>query len=199
MGFVSDLETPPGLILLADRPARDFAALLRARPDPLFVALDALQLPSNVGAVVRTAEAAGAHGVFQAPGGADPLGPKALRASAGSAFRLPVLTGKPFAEMAEEMAGAGLRCVLADPRGDILHTEWDWRPGTALFLGAEARGTSSLEQRRPDLPRVRIPLLAPVESLNVAVCAGVLLYEAQRQRAVKENPKEPKRRGRNRS
>lgn len=181
MAFASDLTTPPGLIVRADRPSplpadRPFWSA----PAPLLVVLEGLQSPANVGAVLRAAEAAGAHGVLWTPGTADPWGPKALRASAGSAFRLPLV---PFASIKEALTfltTQGVTPVAADARADRSHTERDWTGPTALVLGSEGRGLTDLGGL--NVERVRIPMAGAVESLNVAVAAGVLLFEAARQR-----------------
>jgi TrmH family RNA methyltransferase len=92
MEFISDVETPPGIAVRADRPQPLDPGSLTGlgTPPPLIVLLDALQSPANVGAILRSAEAAGATAVGVLPGTADPLSPKALRASAGSAFRMPL-------------------------------------------------------------------------------------------------------------
>jgi TrmH family RNA methyltransferase len=179
MSFVSDLEAPPGLIVLARRPAPRWEEAVKASPNPLVVVLDGAQTPANAGAVVRAAEAAGACAVLQSSGGADLLGPKALRASAGSAFRLPTAGGRDAGAWAEVLSALGLACVAADARGEKDHTDADWTGPTALFLGGEA-GFSSEKVRA--LAKVRVPLAPPVESLNVAVAAGVLVFEAARQR-----------------
>jgi TrmH family RNA methyltransferase len=182
MSFVSDMETAPGLIVVAKRPASSrWEDSLRNNERPLAVVLDGAQTPANAGAVVRAAEAAGARAVLQSKGGADLLGPKALRAAAGSAFRLPVEGGKTAGDWAQTLSNMGLRCVTADAKGETEYTDFDWTGPTALFLGGEA-GVS--DEKLRGMPKVRIPLRKPVESLNVAVAAGVLLFEAARQRAL---------------
>jgi TrmH family RNA methyltransferase len=108
------------------------------------------------------------------------MGPKTLRASAGSAFRLPLGNGRTSGEWAETLTKAGFHCIAADAHGDTLYTAFDWTGPTALFLGGET-GFSKTWIRQ--LPTIRIPLKPPVESLNVAVAAGVLLFEAARQRS----------------
>jgi TrmH family RNA methyltransferase len=178
MAFVSDVNTPPGLILLAER--ADSGKVPEA-PAPLYVVLDRLQSPNNVGAVVRAAEAAGAQAVFQLAGGADPLGPKALRASAGAAFRVPVRTAPSLDALRAQWPGVA--CVVADPRGDTEFTAWDWTAGAALVLGAETG-----PEPHEDLPTVRVPMSGRAESLNVAVAAGIILYEAYRQRQNMSTP-----------
>jgi len=176
MAYVSDVDSPPGVIVLARRPEKPLPPA--PNPTDLWVVLGGVQLPNNAGAILRTAEAAGAAGVVALAGSVDPLGPKALRAAAGSAFRLPVGT-LSFEEADAFFRRAGLRWVAADQQEGVDYTAWDWRPGAALMLGAEGQGLNP----PADAARVRIPMKKPVESLNVGVTAGVLLYEARRQRS----------------
>lgn len=136
--------------------------------------------PGNVGTLVRTADAAGADAVLVV-GGADPRGPKAVRASAGSLFHLPV--AEATWEQAAQGAGeAGLALVAADAGAATAHHQHDWTPGCALALGGEAHGLPADVARRCDAA-VRVPLIGQAESLNVAVTGAVMLYEAVRQRA----------------
>lgn len=180
MAFVSDLDAPPGLVVRADRPApipwSENALPLRA-PSPLLVVLDRLQSPANVGALLRVAEAAGAAAALTTPGTADPMGPKALRASAGSAFRVPVLTAPSAEALSGLLAAKNIPRVYADAKGARTHWEWPWSAGAALWLGPE-RGLGG----DVGADSVRIPMGGRVESLNVAVAAGVILMEAARQR-----------------
>jgi TrmH family RNA methyltransferase len=178
MAFASDLDSPPGVILIGERPVWDVPSLLKKIQNPLVVVLDGAQTPSNVGAVVRAAEGAGALAVLQTRSGADPLGPKTLRASAGSSFRLPVAAGPGWVDILKQ---AGLTCVAADAQGETPYTDFPWKQSVALFLGGE---TGFSDERIRSLPTLRIPLQSPVESLNVAVAAGVCLFEAARQRAL---------------
>lgn len=183
MEFLSDLETPPGIALRADRPAplETESIFLLGRPTPLIVLLDALQSPANVGAILRSAEAGGATAVGILPKTADPLSPKALRASAGSAFRVPhfrlesvqnFLTAFPISPAV----------LVADAAGPRTYSEWDWRTPCVLLLGGEAQGVSPETLGPLPVQRIKIPMAGRVESLNVAVAAGILLIEARRQR-----------------
>ena len=179
---LSALDTHQGVAAILRRPAWDDAALLGDELAPLVVAAAGLRDPGNVGAVIRTAEAAGATGCLTLRGGADPFRDKAVRGSMGSIFRLPVRHGL---EVADAMAFARrqrLQVVVADGGGGVPHTRVDLRRPTLLVIGAEASGVESAWIEAAD-EHVRIPLQVPVESLNAAVAAGVLLFEAQRQRA----------------
>jgi TrmH family RNA methyltransferase len=131
--------------------------------------------------MLRVAEAAGAAGVVATGGTADLLSPKALRSSMGSAFRLPQWSGACFDELIEWCRGRKIETVGTVLDANQTHIEHDWRGAHAIICGAEASGLTAEEIAQTDA-RVRIPMREPVESLNVAVALGVVLYEAARQR-----------------
>lgn len=179
---VADTKSPQGVVALARRPATDAAAFARGlAPEPLVVVLHGVNNPANAGAAVRVAEASGASGVVATAGSADLLSPKALRSAMGSAFRLPLWSGASFAEVIDWCRARRVETVTTDLDAERAHTEHDWRGARAIICGAEARGLTSEEIALADA-RVRIPMRAPVESLNVAVALGIVLYEAARQR-----------------
>lgn len=176
LGALTQVESPQGVLAIADRPpAAPPAVLHDARA--LLVALDGVQDPGNVGAILRTAAAAGATAAIVAGPTADPLGPKALRASAGAAFRLPLLHVGTAEDAAAALAGAGVRVIVADPRGARRPAEVSFARPLALVLGSEGAGADPAWQRA-GAERVRLPIAGPVESLNVAAAAAVLLYRA---------------------
>lgn len=179
---LSALETPPGVAVLLQRPRREAVELLRGELAPLVVVAAGVRDPGNLGALLRTAEAAAATGCITLRGGADPFRDKAVRGSMGSVFRLPVLHGMTSTDVLDFVQRHQLQLVVADGGGGRPHTEVDLRKPLALVVGAEAAGVPP-ELLAAATARVRIPLRAPVESLNVAVAAGVLLFEARRQRA----------------
>lgn len=179
MAFLSGVDAPPGLAVRADRPTTTFPAL--AAPAPLIVLLDGVQNPANAGAVLRVAEAAGIDAVGTLAGTVDLLSPKSLRASSGSAFRLPLFHAATPRDLAT-LAAPGVSLLLADARGDRAYTEVDWTRPTVLVLGGEATGARTTFFEGLTTERIRIPMSGNVESLNVAVAAGVFLMEARRQR-----------------
>ncbi|MEO6593963.1 MAG: RNA methyltransferase [Planctomycetota bacterium] len=178
---MSALETPQGVAVLLGRPVVNEQDLVRGGVAPLVVVAAGVRDPGNLGSLLRTAEAAGATGCLTMKGGADPFRDKALRGSMGSIFRLPVLHGLDVAGVIDFAKRHRLQIVVADGGGDRAHTQVDLRKPMLLVVGAEAAGVPAELQRAADA-RVRIPLRQPVDSLNVAVAAGVLLFEAQRQR-----------------
>ncbi len=180
---ISDTKTPQGIVALARRPASDKEALLeRTVEAPLLVILHRINNPSNAGAMLRTAEAAGADGAILTEGTTDIFSPKALRGAMGSSFRLPLWANASFHEALAWCKEQGIKTICADSRAGRTHTEIDWTRAAALIVGAESTGLTTEEMAIAD-EALRIPMRSPVESLNVAVAAAIVLYEAARQRA----------------
>jgi TrmH family RNA methyltransferase len=178
---LSATETAQGVMALVEPPAWTLADVFRA---PALVAvLDGVQDPGNAGTIVRAAEAFGATGVLFLKGSVSPHNPKSLRASAGSLFRLPCVAGLDAAavQAAALERHAMLYAALPARRGEPAHSpaETDLASPCALIVGNEARGIGP--ELRAAARRVSIPTTG-VESLNAAMAAAVLLYEAQRQR-----------------
>ena len=137
----------------------------------------------NVGAILRTAEAAGATGVITTRNTSDPFSPKALRGAMGSAFRLPIWSGPTFDELIQWCRGRRIVTFASEVEGRTSYAEIDWTGPCALLLGPESTGLTDEELKNADRG-VRIPMKGDVESLNVSVAAGILLFEAARQRQV---------------
>ena len=180
---VSYTKTPQGVVVLAVRPTHDeetFAA--RQTQTPLVVILHEINNPVNVGAIIRTAEAAGATGIIATANTADPFSPKALRGAMGSAFRLPIWSGPSFNETVAWCRSRKIQTIAADSGGSAVHRDVDWRKSSAIIVGRESTGLSLDEVAATDAS-VRIPMQGAAESLNVAVATGIILFEAARQRA----------------
>jgi 23S rRNA (guanosine2251-2'-O)-methyltransferase len=152
-----------------------------ARPDGLLVLLDRVVDPGNLGAVLRTAAAAGADGVLLASEGTVGLTPAVAKASAGAVERIPVAREAKPARRLERLREVGFTALALDPRGDRPWDRLNVSGRAVLVLGGEARGPRPAVVRACD-QRVAIPLAGGVESLNVAVAAGVLLFELVRRR-----------------
>jgi TrmH family RNA methyltransferase len=180
MAAMSPVSTPSGVVAIAARPASSMSLALEHAPQLVVMAID-LQEPGNVGAIVRAAEAGGATGVAFCGATADPFGWKALRGSMGSALRLPI-AADPSRDLALASARErGIRVVASVPRGGLRPEAVDLREPTLLLFGGEGPGLSQAIVDASDA-RVSIPMRAPVESLNVAVAAALLVFEAARQR-----------------
>ena len=149
----------------------------------LLVLLDGIEDPHNLGAIVRTALAAGADGIVITERRAAPLTEAVERASAGALAHLPVARVTNLVRAMEELKEAGYWLVGLDERAEKSYTEADFTIPTALVLGGEGKGLHELTRKHCDF-LVSIPTTGPVRSLNVSVAAGVVLFEAIRQRSV---------------
>ena len=179
LAAVSEVETSQGLLAIAERPRFDEAMLFAGVP-LVVVAMD-VQNPGNLGGLLRTAEGAGATGALLVGATADAFSWKALRGSMGSAFRLPHLREGSVASALDRLEAMGLRLAATVARGGTAYDRADLRGPLAVLLGNEAKGLPTGAEARAAL-RLSIPLAPPVESLNVGVAAGILLFEAARQR-----------------
>ena len=185
---ISYTKTPQGIIALAARPKIDETQFkARQEGSPLLVVMHGINNPVNVGAILRTAEAAGVTGAIATAKTADAFSPKALRGAMGSAFRLPIWTGAEYDEVLKWCADRGINTVGTDSAGAKVFSQINWRKPSALIVGPESEGLSSDELAAVN-ESIRIPMQGEVESLNVAVATGILLYEAARQRQVSEPP-----------
>jgi RNA methyltransferase, TrmH family len=180
LAAMSPVQQPSGVVAIGTRQAASLDAVFARRPQ-LILLLAEVQDPGNVGAIIRAAEACGATGLVPGEATADPLGWKALRGSMGSTFRLPVAGRHPLEDVARRAQDAGVRLFAAVPRGGTPLPDCDLRNPSAILLGGEGSGLPEALVRVADA-HVTIPMRPPVESLNVAIAAALLLYEASRQR-----------------
>jgi RNA methyltransferase, TrmH family len=192
---VAGTEAPQGIAALFRQHKWEFDDVLRGAATregalkggtPLVVVMAGIQDPGNVGTILRSAEAFGATGVIATKGTADPWSPKALRASAGSALRLPVLRGMAIPVLLAQLRMARIKIyatsakTIPDSKSPDASTA-DLREPSAIFIGSEGAGLPPEVEHAADA-RVSIPINAAVESLNAGVAAAVILYEAARQR-----------------
>ncbi len=196
---VAGTETPQGVAALFRARGWNFDDVLRGRADssgayrsdaPLVIVMAAVQDPGNVGTIVRSAEAFGASGVIATRGTADPWSPKALRASAGSALRLPLLRGIATPVLLAQLRMAGVKILAAGTRATVTDVPngantnasiADMRGACAIFIGNEGGGLPSEVEHAAD-DWISIAMNEEVESLNAGVAASVILFEAARQR-----------------
>jgi TrmH family RNA methyltransferase len=180
--YLSDVETPPGVVALAHRTQKNLEELIGAHTGvPLLVLIEGLRDPGNLGTILRAAEAMGATAVVTTPRTVDPFSPKVVRASMGSALRLPVVDQVELPSAAAQVQSAGISIVAATPEGGTALTDVDLRPPLAFLIGNEAFGLTE-EALALASVRATIPVRRAVESLNAAMAATILLYEAARQR-----------------
>ncbi len=183
---ITDVEEPQGLLAIGIRPQWDWEQMFSKGPAPVII-LEGLQNPGNIASIVRTAEAAGAAGVITTPETARLSSPKALRGAMGSTLRLPTFEHIAIDGLADRLTASG--CIiygtLVDSkkqlRPSVVYTDIDWTLASAIVFGREGGGLS--EKWEAYLHKsVTIPMEPPVESLNVAAAAAILLYESYRQR-----------------
>lgn len=180
---ITETKEPQGIVLVARRPATGRkileTALVKART-PVVVFLYQINNPSNLGAIVRTVEAAGAAGIITSGGSADIFGSKAVRAAMGSSFRVAIWESADLEAAIGWSLDAGLKTTAADVSASLNHSEMDWALPRLLIFGSEAHGlTSDLLSRVSE--SVKIEMEDDTESLNLAVSVGVMLFEARRQ------------------
>jgi TrmH family RNA methyltransferase len=180
---ISYTKTPQGIVVLARRPTAGKQRLEASlKPQSLLVVLHTINNPVNVGAILRTAEAAGVTGVITTANTSDPFSPKSLRGAMGSAFRLPIWPGAQFDDVIDWCKQHSISSLCADAGGPVSYLQVDWTRASALILGPESTGFAPKELEGAN-QTVNIPMQGTVESLNVSVAAGIVLFEAARQRA----------------
>jgi 23S rRNA (guanosine2251-2'-O)-methyltransferase len=177
-GVVAEIEA------LAPWSQDDLLAALAEAPRPLILALDGVQDPHNLGACLRTADACGVLAVIAPKDRAAQLTPTARKVAAGAAETTPFVACTNLVRTLQLLKQAGLWVFGADAQASQAAYESDLSGGAVLVLGAEGTGLRQLTQRTCDF-MIRLPQLGAVESLNVSVAAGMLLYEAVRQRAAR--------------
>lgn len=177
---MSPVRTPSGILAIARRTPSDLRALY-GRADGFIVVVVDVQDPGNLGAVIRAAEAGGATAALVCGASAHPFSWKALRGSMGSALRLPIAAVPDAALCVRELRDAGVRTIASAPRDGLDPDALAWTRPCALVIGGEGTGLRDVVRTSCD-EHVTIPMAAPVESLNVAVAAAVLIYAARRQR-----------------
>jgi RNA methyltransferase, TrmH family len=180
MDALSPVRTPSGVVALVRRRLAALDDLLSPAQPLIIIAVD-VQDPGNLGAMIRSAEAGGASGVAILGTSADAWGWKALRAGMGSTLRVPVLQEGDTGAVVDALRGAGVRLVATVPRGGTDMHDVDLAKGVAMLIGGEGPGLPEPLKRLADV-RLSIPMKQPVESLNAAAAAAVLVYEARRQR-----------------
>ena len=173
-------DNPDGILAIAPQP--DFSLdALACPPDALFLVAEGVEKPGNLGAMLRSADAAGVTALILCDSVTDICNPNTVRASRGAFFTVPIAVAAT-ADTIRWLHANQVQIVAASPAGTLFHFEADFRPATAIAVGAEHAGLSA---RWFDETLVKIPMFGQVDSLNVAQSASILLFEAVRQRLVK--------------
>lgn len=177
---VSDTKTPQGVLAVVKRLEYDMKDILKGEA-PHVLVLDNLQDPGNLGTIFRTAEAAGATGILLSRDCVDLYNPKVIRSTMGAVFRLPFLYVDDLPGAIRELKDAGVRVYAAHLDGKNAYDKEDYQTGCAFLIGNEGNGLRDEVTACADT-LVRIPMQGKAESLNAAVAAAVLMFEAGRQR-----------------
>lgn len=177
---MSDTQTPQGILTILKRPEYNLDLLLK-RENPLFVILENLQDPGNLGTIVRTGEGAGITGVIMSTGTVDIFNPKTIRATMGSIFRVPFLYVEDMADTIQKLHKHGVHTYAAHLAGKTYYQDVSLKEPSAFLIGNEGNG---LTKETADMAEsyIKIPMEGQVESLNAAVATALLMYEAHRQR-----------------
>ena len=175
-----DTQTPQGVLCLVKQYHYTLEELLK-KERPLFLVLENLQDPGNLGTIMRTAEGAGVTGVILSKGSVDIYNPKTIRSTMGSIYRVPFLYAEDLQQVLELLREKGVRSYAAHLQGTETYDREDYTGGTAFLVGNESNGLSQELASGADC-YIRIPMEGQLESLNAGVAASILMYEAYRQR-----------------
>ncbi len=178
----ADTETPQGIAAVSEKPECGEEIFFKETDN--IIVLDRLQDPGNIGTVIRTADAAGFAGAVIIKGTADLFSPKTVRAAAGSLYRIRLLYADSPEDAVVRLRKYGRRIICTSPYADKLFYDVDMAEKAALVIGNEANGVSGELQDMAD-ENVSLPMEGTIESLNAAVAAAVVMYEAVRQRRMR--------------
>ena len=180
MKKVSDTQTPQGALVVLNRPSYTLEDIV-GNGEGTFVVLENLQDPGNLGTIIRTGEGAGIRGVIMSQDTVDIYNPKTIRATMGSVYRVPFIYVETLSDSICYLKEKGIQTYAAHLKGKKQYYEFSYTGGTAFLIGNEGNG---LKKETADLADeyLRIPMEGQVESLNAAIAATILMYEAYRQR-----------------
>ncbi|MCE5194654.1 MAG: RNA methyltransferase [Nitrospiraceae bacterium] len=176
---IADTETPQGILAVASYPSVRLSDI-KFKSDPFLIIIDNIQEPGNLGAIIRTADAAGADAVIILKGTCDIFMQKTLRATAGSIFNIQVVSSSTD-EVIKWLKANNITLISTAADAQLSIFDADIKKASAFVFGNEAHGISAEIQKNADLV-LSIPIMGKAESLNVAVCAAICLYEAVRQK-----------------
>lgn len=177
---MSDTQTPQGILMVLKRPKYSFEELLH-KENPLFVLLEDLQDPGNLGTIIRTGEGAGVTAVLMSKNTVDIFNSKTIRATMGSVYRVPFVYVEDVTETIKSLHKANVKTYAAHLAGKEYYDSFSFREGSAFLIGNEGNG---LQKSTADsaFAYLKIPMEGQVESLNAAIATSLLMYEAHRQR-----------------
>lgn len=182
---LSDTQTPQGIFFLMEKMTYELSGLLenasqkqqQTGQKPLFLLLEDIQDPGNLGTMIRTGEGAGVSGILMSKGTVDIYNPKTIRSTMGSLYRVPFLYMEDPAQTVRQLKQSGVRVYAAHLKGTKSYREAGYEAGTAFLIGNEGKGLTEETAALAD-EYIRIPMQGKLESLNAAVAAALLMYEA---------------------
>lgn len=178
---MADTLTPQGILCVVKKRHYDLKKVLASTEKPLFLILETIQDPGNLGTIMRTAEGAGVTAVIMSNDTVDLYNPKTVRSTMGSIFREPFVYVSNLHETINELKAAGVKCYAAHLKGKGSCYDEDYKGATAFMIGNEGNGLTEATADLADT-YIKIPMGGKLESLNAAISAAVLTYEATRQR-----------------
>ena len=177
---VSDTQTPQGIMAVVEMPSYSLSELLSGNNTHLLI-LESIQDPGNLGTMVRTGEGAGVTGIIMNKTTVDLFNPKTIRSTMGSIYRVPFYVTDDLAGTMKELQGKGISLYAAHLKGEHSYDEEDYTKACGFLIGNEGNGLSDEIANLADT-YIKIPMEGQVESLNAAISATLLMYEANRQR-----------------
>ena len=177
---VSDTQTPQGVLCVMKQYHYRLEDLFQ-KVNPLFLILEDIQDPGNLGTMVRTAEGAGVDGIIMTKGTVDIYNPKTIRSTMGSVYRMPFLYTDDLLGVMKQLQEKNVKLYAAHLKGDRFYHQMDFTGATAFLIGNEGNGLKDETSEEADV-YMKIPMEGKVESLNAAVASVILMYEAARQR-----------------
>ena len=178
---LTDTITPQGILAIVKQENYSVEEILQMKENPVFLLLENIQDPGNLGTMMRTAEAAGVTGVLLSKGSVDMYNPKVVRATMGAIFRLPFAYVEDFPSLVKDLQEKNINVYAASLEGAVSYDVPDYSKPTALIIGNEGNGISK-ETLEVSKNHIKIPMEGQAESLNAAICAAVYMYEIYRRR-----------------
>lgn len=177
---MSDTVTPQGIMAIVRQRKYELSDILKKGEKQIFIVLEGLRDPGNMGTIIRTGEGAGIAGIIMNKETVDIYNPKVIRSTMGSIYRVPVVVSEDLEGTLDSMSENGVTLFAAHLQGEMYYTDGQFCSSTAFLIGNEANGLSENISKKAD-KLIKIPMEGEVESLNASVAAAILMYEAKRQ------------------
>lgn len=177
---MSDTVTPQGIMAIVKQKKYELSDILKSGQKQVFMVLEGVRDPGNMGTIIRTGEGAGIAGIIVNKETVDVYNPKVIRSTMGSIYRVPIVISEDLGVTLDEMANSGVTLFAAHLKGEVYYTDGHFNGSTAFLIGNEANGLSENISKKAN-KLIKIPMEGEVESLNASVAAAILMYEAKRQ------------------